>query len=391
MIHLFRHYSMKFSFISSFSAFLLFTHLAFAGNDDKRGQAGTTELLINPWARSSGWAGAYTAGIRGVESMRFNVAGLSRIHKTELAFSNVRWLVGSDVSINTVGFAHKVSETGALGIDIMMMSLGDFIETKYELPEGTGATFSPQFFNMGISYSKIFSDRISGGATVRIISQSIPNASAIGVALDAGIQYKAGNKDEFKFGVALRNIGPKMKYTGDGLNTRGSRNDQVTGDGDPNLALSIAMLSQNFDMPALLNVGASYDVLLRAENRVTVAGNFLSNTFTKDQFQLGAEYAFNEMFMVRSGFSYQKDIFSSVARTDAHTGWCFGGTVQVPFERAGFNLFKKHQPRYGDGEEAATKAAKPSAKWQRGIGIDYSYRTSNPFGGTHSIGLIFSL
>ena len=26
-----------------------------AGNPDRIGQAGATELLINPWARSSGW------------------------------------------------------------------------------------------------------------------------------------------------------------------------------------------------------------------------------------------------------------------------------------------------------------------------------------------------
>ncbi|MBK5284896.1 MAG: DUF3308 domain-containing protein, partial [Bacteroidia bacterium] len=29
-----------------------------AGNNDRAGQAGATELLINPWARSSGFGGA---------------------------------------------------------------------------------------------------------------------------------------------------------------------------------------------------------------------------------------------------------------------------------------------------------------------------------------------
>ena len=29
----------------------------------EQGQAGASELLINPWARTSGWAGANVAGV----------------------------------------------------------------------------------------------------------------------------------------------------------------------------------------------------------------------------------------------------------------------------------------------------------------------------------------
>ena len=36
--------------------FLLFTiSHSFAGNPQRAGQAGASELLINPWARTSGW------------------------------------------------------------------------------------------------------------------------------------------------------------------------------------------------------------------------------------------------------------------------------------------------------------------------------------------------
>ena len=39
---------------------------ATAGNDDRRGTAGASELLINPWARSAGWGGVNTACAQGV-------------------------------------------------------------------------------------------------------------------------------------------------------------------------------------------------------------------------------------------------------------------------------------------------------------------------------------
>ena len=46
-----------------------------AGNEDRVGQAGGQSLLVNPWARSNGWAGANTANSVGLESMFLNVAG----------------------------------------------------------------------------------------------------------------------------------------------------------------------------------------------------------------------------------------------------------------------------------------------------------------------------
>ena len=90
---------------------------SFAGNEQRAGQAGASELLINPWARTSGWGGANVAGVRGLEGMYSNVAGLAFTEKTELIFTQTSWLqYGSKMfdanssvsSISTFGFAQKV-------------------------------------------------------------------------------------------------------------------------------------------------------------------------------------------------------------------------------------------------------------------------------------------
>ena len=52
--------------------------------EERVGQAGAFELLINPWARSSGLSGANTASVRGIESVYLNVAGLTGTDKTEI-------------------------------------------------------------------------------------------------------------------------------------------------------------------------------------------------------------------------------------------------------------------------------------------------------------------
>ena len=77
----------------------------YAGNKDRSGQAGATELLINPWARSSGWGNVSTANVNGLESMFINVAGLAFTNRTELVFSHTTYLKGSDINMFAFGFS----------------------------------------------------------------------------------------------------------------------------------------------------------------------------------------------------------------------------------------------------------------------------------------------
>ena len=75
--------------------------------------------------------------------------------------------------------------------------------------------------NIGVSYAKAFSNSIYGGLNFRVISESISNINALGLALDAGIQYVTGETENIKFGIALKNVGTTMRYKGDGLSITG--------------------------------------------------------------------------------------------------------------------------------------------------------------------------
>src|ERR1051326_6580862 len=134
-------------------AFLLHSAAGYAGNPDRAGQAGATELLINPWARSSGWAGANSSSCRGLESMFLNVAGTAFTKKTEIMFAHTNYLMGTGININSFGFTQKVGATGVLGLGIMSMDFGDIMITTVDKPEGGIGTLSPQYINMGISYA----------------------------------------------------------------------------------------------------------------------------------------------------------------------------------------------------------------------------------------------
>ncbi len=356
-----KHY---YKFLAPLALFgLISTTDVFAGNPDRAGQAGATELLINPWARSSGWAGSNVAGARGLEAMYTNIAGTAFTKKTELLFAQTIYLQGTDIKINTFGLTQHVGETGALGLSIMSMKFGDIPITTTENPDGGIGTYSPQFMNITLSYAKGFSDNIYGGLAVKVITEKTANLNARGIALDAGIQYVTGKHEQLKFGIALKNVGPRMKFSGNGLSFKTPMPSTTSGQ-----TYTVDGRTADYELPSLLNIGAGYDFYLRQDSismkthRITVMGTFTSNSFEKDQFKLGIEYGWKNILMLRVGYSYEKGIFSDTDRTTVFTGPSAGFTIEVPF-----------------GKNKST------------FGLDYSYRATNPFGGTHSIGARINL
>ena len=334
---------------------------AFAGNKDRSGQAGASELLINPWAASSGWGNAGMSFVHGVDAIYGNVAGISVCNKLDLNFTHTSWLVGvgNDTRVSSFGFLARVGESSVLGLSFMSFSIGEIPITTVQNPDpGTLGTYKPNLMNINLSFAKSFSNSISGGFNLKIISESIKDMSGVGVALDAGIQYVTGPFDNIHFGITLKNIGPTMKFSGDGISLRvfmDHGNQQFT----------MVQRVDDFELPTQLSIAAAYDWLFAETNRITVAGNFCSNSFTNDQFTLGLEYGWKEMFMIRAGYTYEKGIWSKEGFKDGflndddcmniNRGLSAGVSVQVPMGSMKF-------------------------------AVDYSYRDTYVFNGTHSVG-----
>lgn len=328
---------------------------AFAGNPDRAGSAGSSHLLVNPWARSSGLASANMASVNGVEATFLNVAGLAFVRKTELQFSNNQYLVGTGIQVNSFGFGQRVGESGAFGVTVSNMSFGDIEITEEDLPEGNIGTFSPSFTNIGLSYAKGFSNSIYGGLTVRLISESIYNVRSQGVSFDAGVRYVTGEKDNIRFGIALRNVGPPLRYSGDGLSITAT----IPTNGS---SVTLNRRSEKYEMPSLVNVGFAYDFFFGEKTKLTTDLQYTSNSFTKDQFGVGAQLGFRDRFIFRAGYLWEDGITSEEDRTTVFTGPSAGMTLQMPV---------------GENETI--------------IGLDYSYRVTNPFAGVHTIGLRIAL
>lgn len=336
--------------ISTILACLMFGFTSFAGNPDRQGEAGAYELLMNPWARSGALNSLNASCVSGIEAMMVNVAGISRINNWELGFSQTRWLVPSSININAVGFAVKMGKSGTLGLSLMNLDFGDIKVTTTTSPEGTGASYSPSFSNIGIGYSHLFGNKVSVGVLFRGITESIQDLTAFGFSIDAGIQYVTGPQDNFKFGISLRNIGGPMNFSGDGLSSQlnSPENTKITYD---------VRLSK-FELPSQLHIGLSYDFITSEMITTTPMLNFTSNSFGRDEVGAGVEFKLGQHFALRASYKYELNSGSDDFNKTVHTGVAAGASISIPLKK---NSDSK-------------------------LSIDYGWKASSPFEGTHQFG-----
>lgn len=325
----------------------------FAGNKDRAGQAGANELLVNPWAVSSGWGNAGMASVKGVDAIWSNVAGISFTNTIDINFSYTNWLAGSGTKVISFGLLVRMSESVVGGISVMSMGFGEIERTDTEHPDGGIGKFKPSLMNINIAIAKSFSNSIHGGFVLKIISEQISDMTGTGVAMDAGIQYVTGLTDNIHFGIALKNIGPTIKYKGDGLSY------SVLLDGMSS-NLTMVQRADEFELPTQLNIAAAYDFNFANASRLTLAFNFNSNAFSKDQFIFGAEGSFKDILLLRAGYTFEKGIFKNIEDSECsnvNKGLSLGASVQAPLNKKGLKVC-----------------------------IDYSYRNTAHWKGTHSVG-----
>jgi hypothetical protein len=340
---------------------------SFAGNKDRTGQAGATEMLINPWAQSTGVFGMNTAYVTGVEAMKNNIAGLAESGKLDIGLSHGVYLTGSDITINDAAVAAKLGGTGVVGVNIMSMSFGDINITDYNNPEGTGGTYHPQFLNVQVGFAKEFSNSIRAGVAATFVTEQVRDITATGACFDAGVQYVTGKDDNFHFGITLRNLGTNMRFSGNGFSINGE-NPQTK----PAFVSTTSYPSDAFPMPTYLNLGLSYDFYLDQEHRstdtsvakhkLTIMGDFQSNSFNNDNLGLGVEYYFRNIVGLRAAYRYESGIGNNATSTTLYTGLAAGVTLQTKLGSSGPML-----------------------------AVDYSYRpTMHPANGVHMFSLRFS-
>lgn len=342
-----------------------------AGNTDRIGEAGAYELLINTQARTMGLMGINSANVRGIDALGSNIAGLAH-NKGLSVFSNyTSWLSATGTSLFNVGVGGEISNGNNIGFSLGYMTFGEIPRTTSINPEPL-STFSPFYLNLGLSYSRVFGKGVRAGVTGKLINQSINNLSASGFALDAGMQYTTGEKEDFHFGVYIRNLGFPMKYSGDGLIL-----NRPVPLGSNQYDLPFYNRAAKFELPTQFSIALSKDfyfgnkpsgsdVFCKPIHRLSASTNFIYNGFTPNNYGLGFEYALKEQVSIRAGFLYEDNTFNKETTTRAHMGFAGGVSYDL---KVGKDRKKTKNPTV--------------------LEISYNYRPSHVFGGTHNFGFAY--
>lgn len=265
----------------------------------KVGTASATQLLVPVGARDYAMGGTI-ATTTGVESIHWNPAGMSRMTgDVETMFSNMSYI--ADIQVNYGGVVGNFGNIGVLGVSLKAFNFGDISYTTVDDPEGlSGRTYSPNFSTFGISYSRLLSDRISVGLSMKLVSEKIQDVSASATAFDVGVQYfNLAAINGLNLAIAVRNIGSPMKYEGPGLLQRAI----ATESNRPSQFYKVE--AATYELPSSVEIGLAYSAMFNEMMGYKFSGVFANDDIYQNSVKLGGELSYSMQGVqvaVRGGF-----------------------------------------------------------------------------------------
>jgi hypothetical protein len=163
-------------------------------------------LEVAQGARPAGMGDAYVAVADDINSVFWNVAGLTNMprKKLQVNFNYTQWLVDSQFNSGAVGVN---TDYGALAFSFITFGTPKIEERTIFKPEGTGSFLDNGSIAIGGAYAKKFTDRFSMGGQFRWIQEKLGlgyKFSTIDFAV--GSNYYTGFRS-LRFAMSLRNFG----------------------------------------------------------------------------------------------------------------------------------------------------------------------------------------
>lgn len=277
-------------------AVLIFSVSLFAGDVARKGTTGADHLLIPVGARGIATGGSMLATLSGLESIYYNPAGLDRASGGgEAMFSYMSYL--ADINISYFAASTKMGDFGSLGFSLRSLDVGDIPVTTVEFPDGTGESYSPTYMTLGLTYSKVLTDRISVGANFKLITEEIVNTSATGFAIDFGVQYRFS--ESLFLGASVKNIGTNMIYEGPDMEVATDIPDVAIGSKPGRYQV----VAEEFQIPSYFELSIAYKYNFNEQNNLLLASTFTNNNSFEDDLKFGLEYSFMNTFFLRGGYS----------------------------------------------------------------------------------------
>jgi hypothetical protein len=252
----------------------------------KAGSAGFQSLKIGVGAREIAMGEAASAVSNDANAVFWNVGALPLMEGTQIVVSHNEWLVDSRVDAAVVA-THVGSYS--FGLTVFNFAIKEFEETTVIEPLGTGRMVKAGDFMVGLAAAKRFTDKLTIGAQVKYLNESLDDDAYSNVLLDVGTVYFTGFR-QLRLAFTLQHFGPEV----DGL--RG----------------------QDFRMPLVFRVSAADELVTSDQLRLTGTVELVHPTDNNEWVNFGAEVLFVDVLAFRAGYRSNVD----------HGAFSIGGGLQ---------------------------------------------------------------
>ncbi len=261
--------------------------------DSRTGGTGMQFLKIATDARSTAMGGAFVAIANDVSSLYWNPAGITGIDTGKVNFQLSYAKYFGDISGNFAGAVIKSGKYSFVGFNVFAMNYGKMDETTENDPKGTGRTFSPVQYSVGITYAKILTNSFSFGITGKFAQEGYAGVTVNNAMFDLGLKYDVGIKHT-RFGVSFSNFGFNVAPTGTVSILK--FNGQQT----------INNFSE-ISVPVFFRLGVAFDPIHNDKHVLTIAGQLNHPTDNNETYAFGAEYSYLKIGYLRTGYEFFAD------------------------------------------------------------------------------------
>ena len=189
-------------------ALLILPSLAFGFGKDQTGTSGAQFLKIGPGARPAGMGEAFTGVADDIHSIYWNPAGLGMLKVPELTGMHMQYF--QSIQYEFAAFAYPTSNLGTMAFAVTNLHTDD-IDRRTEDTDAAIGQFGSSDSAYWLGYGKELNSRLSLGANLKWIHQTLDSVVSNAYAGDGGILYNT-DWHEVRLGATVQNLGSKVKF-----------------------------------------------------------------------------------------------------------------------------------------------------------------------------------
>lgn len=265
----------------------------------KVGVSSGTFLNLPVGARAVGMGGNFVGVADDPSAMYWNPAGIMQSEGASIGYSFGLMFAG--MQHHFVGASFPVGGKFKAGVSAISYGSDDIEVTTMFEQEGTGGTYSARDLAMGVSFAGQLTDQFAFGVTGKLISLTLADQSASGVAFDVATLYDPGLLG-LRIGFSVNNLSSLVRYSGTGLVQTGGVN-QTTGNQNPDVELQ----ASDATLPLIFRAGISSRVIEEGQNKLLGSVEFSTASDRSEWVGVGAEYTWNDLISARVGYTLGMD------------------------------------------------------------------------------------